>query len=111
MRISPVRADFDADLETSGNAATIRIRGDLTETNARVFERELQRALAEGATTVTVDASQLSSITPAGVRAMIFVRQRLNLDETADIILENASDSVRETVFAVDSDGGSFQIR
>ncbi len=111
VRVAPTRPEFDVDVDVAGSAANVTVRGALEDANVRVFERDLQRLVEEGATAISLDARELTSLAPSAVRALLFLRERLPLDPASDIVIANATDDVKAAVQAVDADKGGLKLQ
>jgi anti-anti-sigma factor len=62
--------------ETGPGVRVVRVRGELNETTAFSFERLAQEALAAGRGLVVLDLSDVTTLGPEGVQALVRVAYR-----------------------------------
>jgi anti-anti-sigma factor len=96
-------------LDVADGVATITLTGHLDETVAATLERDLTTALESGPQRVILRAEGLESISSAGARALLFLRQKLPF-EGADVLIVGAKPAVQEICRAVDAGEQSFVI-
>ncbi|MFC4530154.1 STAS domain-containing protein [Sphaerisporangium dianthi] len=71
---------FIATLSTGAGTATIRLAGELDASTAPEFHDAIDDAVATGAPSLVIDASELTYIASAGLRALVFARQKVAED-------------------------------
>src|SRR3954447_659163 len=74
--VSAVQA-FESNVEITDGTATVTLAGRLDGNAIITFERDLERALSENPKRVVLRAERLESISSAGTRALVFLRQKL----------------------------------
>jgi anti-anti-sigma factor len=109
VRVASATETFESEVEVSGGVASITLSGHLDETVAATLERDLTTALESNPQRVILRAEGLESISSAGARALLFLRQKLPF-EGADVLIVGAKPAVQEMCRAVDADEQSFVI-
>jgi anti-anti-sigma factor len=109
VRVVSALETFESELQVSDGEATITLSGRLDETVAAVLEADLVRALESNPSRVILQAEQLDSISSAGARALLFLRQKLPF-EGAEVLIVGAKPEVQEACRAVDTEEQSFTI-
>ncbi|WP_248962186.1 STAS domain-containing protein [Sphaerisporangium perillae] len=71
---------FTATLSSGSGAATIHLAGELDASTAPDFHEAIDDAVATGAGRLVIDASELTYIASAGLRALVFARQKVAED-------------------------------
>lgn len=87
---------FNATLTTDGKNSVIKLEGELDAMTAETFHKEVERAAEDSVEQLVLDMSELSYISSAGLRVLIFTRQKL--DDGIRIILAGARDTVQQTI-------------
>ena len=77
MRVVSALETFESEVQVSDGTASIMLTGKLDETVAATLERDLERALAGNPQRVVLRAERLESMSSAGARALLFLRQKL----------------------------------
>jgi anti-anti-sigma factor len=86
VRVVSALETFESDVEVSDGTASIILSGRLDESVTATLERDLQRALEGGPRRVILRAEQLDSMSSAGARALLFLRQKLPF-EGAEVLI------------------------
>ncbi|MEV8630496.1 STAS domain-containing protein [Streptosporangium sp. NPDC051023] len=86
---------FIATLSTGSGTATIHLAGELDASTAADFHDAIDDAVATGASRLVIDAAKLTYIASAGLRALVFARQKV----TEDVVI--AITGVTEPVLKV----------
>jgi anti-anti-sigma factor len=107
VRVASATETFESEVDVADGVATITLTGHLDETVASTLERDLVTALESGPQRVILRAEGLESISSAGARALLFLRQKLPF-EGADVLIVGAKQSVQEICRAVDAGEQSF---
>lgn len=89
---------------TVTSTAVIRVAGELDASTAPVFHEKIDEVIASGADRVVIDAGELAYIASAGLRALLFARQKLA--EEVPIAISGASGPVVATLRAAGLDRG-----
>lgn len=110
VRIAPrVLADtFTAEADCDGDSATLTLFGDLDRSALGELQHELAKVIAAQPKKVTVDVTDLKTITAEGMRALVFAKQKLDID--VDITVVGATGEVRQAIDDDElSEGVTFQ--
>ena len=107
VRVVSTLETFESNLEVADGTASITLTGKLDETVAATLERDLQRALESNPQRVVLRAEGLESMSSAGARALLFLRQKLPFDDT-ELLIVGARPEVKEACRLVDTDEKSF---
>jgi len=87
---------FTATLTTEAGTATIKLSGELDALTAPQLLDKLDEAAAAAARTLILQAEELTYIASAGLRVLVFTRQKLG--EDASIVITGAVDTVARTI-------------
>ena len=88
---------FNVILEmTDTGLAKITLAGELDASVASAFKTEIERAAAQGAKRLVLLLPELDYMASAGLRALVFARQKMGSD--VDIYLIAPQESVLETI-------------
>ena len=98
------------DVAVAGNAATITVAGRLEDANVRLFERELEKLAEHNVTRLTIEAAGLTAVSTGAIRALLMQRQRLELGDQQDVVLNGLCADVKAAVLAVDPDHAGLQL-
>src|SRR5262245_24889048 len=109
VRVVSALETFESEVETADGVATLTLTGRLDETVAATLERDLTTALESNPRRIVLRAEKLDSISGAGARALLFLRQKLPF-EGAEVLIVGAKPEVQEACRAVDTDEQSFVI-
>jgi anti-anti-sigma factor len=107
VRVVSALETFESDVEVADGTASITLQGHLDETVTATLEQDFQRALEGGPQRVVLRAEQLESMSSAGARALLFLRQKLPF-EGAEVLIVGARPAVLEACKRVDSGEQSF---
>ena len=94
-------------MQSRDGTASITLTGKLDETVAGTLERDLQKALESSPQRVVLRAEGLESMSSAGARALLFLRQKLPFED-AELVIVGARPEVQEAARLVDTDEQSF---
>ena len=94
VRVAPTRLaeTFTVETDLDGATATLTLYGTLAANAVPLLQRELSKVIAAQPSRLIVDASDLKSIDPVAVRALVFAKQRLSID--IDVYVVGALDTV-----------------
>jgi anti-anti-sigma factor len=107
VRVVSALETFESEVHVADGTASIRLWGKLDETVAGALERDLQRALEGNPRRVVLRAEALESISSAGARALLFLRQKLPFEDV-ELYIVGARPEVQEACRLVDTDEQSF---
>ncbi len=87
---------FSSTLEINKGIAKITLTGELDAAVAPAFRDEIEKAAAQGAKRLVLLMSGLDYMASAGLRALVFAKQKMGAE--ADIYVIGAQESVTETL-------------
>ncbi len=87
---------FDAELEVVGTVATITLSGELDAAVAPRFKEKIDEAARHGVTKLVLLATALAYMSSAGLRALIFAKQKMGAGVT--IVVVGAQPQVVEPI-------------
>ncbi|MBF9070760.1 STAS domain-containing protein [Streptacidiphilus fuscans] len=87
---------FAAVLELAGDTATIEISGELDASTATHFHDVIDDAAGSGASHLEIKADRLSYMSSAGLRSLVFARQKMG--EEVRIVITGATETVARTI-------------
>jgi anti-anti-sigma factor len=85
---------FEANLTTAERTATIRLTGELDATTAPVLRSLIERVGQVGAERLLLEMDDLSYMSSAGIRCLVFAHQTV----PADIVLMDVQPDVAEVI-------------
>jgi anti-anti-sigma factor len=107
VRVVSAVQTFESEVHVTDGTASISVSGKLDETVTRTLERDLRRALEGNPQRVVLNAQGLDSMSSAGARALLFLRQKLPFED-AELVIVGASPEIQEACRLVDSGENSF---
>src|SRR5918996_4624350 len=87
---------FNATLMIDGGIAKITMSGELDASMAPVFQKEIEAAATQQARRLVLLMSGLDYIASAGLRALVFAKQKMGAD--VDIYLVGAQRQIMDTL-------------
>ena len=87
---------FNATSTRTGTTALITLEGELDALTAPAFREELDRAAEGQVDRLVLDMRNLSYLSSAGLRGLVFARQKMADD--VKIILVGVNDEVEQTI-------------
>ncbi len=87
---------FNSSLEIEKGIAKITLTGELDAAAAPAFRDEIEKAAARNVKKLVLMLSELDYMASAGLRALVFAKQKMGAD--ADIYVIGAQESVTETL-------------
>ena len=87
---------FTSSLASSNGVAKITLVGELDAAATPAFKTDVEAAAAAQVTKLVLDLSELNYMSSAGLRALIFAKQKMG--SSAEIIMVGVQESVRETL-------------
>jgi anti-anti-sigma regulatory factor len=96
VRIVPTTGldHFSVNLSMSGKTAKLTLSGDLDSRAVPAFRVTLNEAIANKPDKLVIDATGLATISEPGARALVFARQKMDMDEQIEVT--GANTDVRE---------------
>ncbi len=107
VRVVSAVQTFESEVHVTDGTASISVSGKLDETVTRTLERDLRRALENNPQRVVLNAQNLDSMSSAGARALLFLRQKLPFED-AELVIVGAKPEIQEACRLVDSGENSF---
>jgi anti-anti-sigma factor len=87
---------FNASLRRNGGTAVITLEGELNTQTAPVFQDEVEHAATGDVEQLVLDMTRLSYLSSAGLRGLVFARQKMADD--VQIVLVGVNESVEQTI-------------
>jgi anti-anti-sigma factor len=87
---------FTASLSRNGGTAVITLEGELDTQTAPLFRDEVERAAEGDVDQLVLDMTKLSYLSSAGLRGLVFARQKMA--DAVRIVLVGVNDSVEQTI-------------
>ncbi|MFJ6654800.1 STAS domain-containing protein [Streptomyces sp. NPDC091377] len=87
---------FEVKLRVNDRVATIETVGELDASSAGQFHDAIDRAAAAGAVELVISAAQLSYLSSAGLRSLVFARQKMG--DGVRIAVVGAPEPVSRTI-------------
>ncbi len=87
---------FSASLETRGNIGIITLAGEMDASTAPAFKEQVEKAHSGGAKKLVLMLKDLEYMSSAGLRVLIFVKQKMGVD--ADVYIIAPSETVADTL-------------
>lgn len=87
---------FTVSLAVDGSTALLTVTGELDAATAPAFFERITEAAGHEPTRLVVDMRQLTYLSSAGLRGLVFARQKMG--DGIEMILAGATDGVRETI-------------
>ncbi|MEG5064407.1 anti-sigma factor antagonist [Microcoleus sp. B3-A4] len=87
---------FTATLESSGNAAKIKLTGELDASSAQIFKDEIEKAAVNKPKHLVLMLQELEYMASAGLRVLIFAKQKMGVD--VDIYVVGAQEMILDTL-------------
>lgn len=83
-------------IESAGENTVINLKGNLDYSTADVLMEELKTLTGTGVKRIDFYCSALEYLSSAGIRAMVFVKQKIDKDFEVEIFLHNVIQPVKE---------------
>lgn len=87
---------FSASLEMKGDVGVITLAGELDAASAPQFRADIESAVSQGASKLVLEMADLSYMASAGLRALVFAKQKMGAQ--SDVYVIAAQESVKETL-------------
>ena len=96
VRVVSALETFESEVESANGTATITLIGQLDETVAGTLERDLAQGARERTRSrIVLRAEGLESMSSAGARALLFLRQKLPFEDI-EVVIVGAKPEVQE---------------
>ena len=95
-------------IKSVGENTIIHLKDKLDYATASVLMDELRTLVGKGVKKINFYCSELEYISSAGIRAMVFVKQKIDKNVDVDVYLHNAAESIKE-VFEMSGLDGYFE--
>jgi len=95
-------------IQSAGENTVIKISGKLDFATAGVFMEELRTLVGQGVKRIDIHCKDLEYISSAGIRAMVFLKQKIDKNVDVDVYMHNAIQPVKD-VFAMSGLEGYFE--
>jgi anti-anti-sigma factor len=83
-------------IESVGENTVINLKGKLDYATASILMEELKTLIGKGVKRIDFYCAELEYISSAGIRAMVFVKQKIDVNVEVDVCLHNASQPIKE---------------
>lgn len=93
---------FKASFTTHDSTVVISLEGDLDAASADTFQRSVDKAVRPELKRLVLDMSSLSYLSSAGLRQIIYARQKM--DDDVRVVLVGANERVTQTIKLVGFD-------
>jgi anti-anti-sigma factor len=93
---------FNASYRVNNGTVIIALEGDLDALSAPVFQENVDQSVGPDLNRLVLDMSKLDYISSAGLRQIIYARQKMNDD--VRVVLVGANQRVTETIKLVGFD-------
>src|SRR4051812_11953372 len=87
---------FTTTLSRKGKTAVITLEGELDASTAVAFRQDIDRAAEGELEQLVLDMTDLTYLSSAGLRGLVFARQKMN--DGVKIVLVQVSDEVERTI-------------
>jgi len=87
---------FNFETKKNGEELEVILSGSLDANNATPLLEEMKKYVGEKISKITFDAGELEYIASAGLRVIIFTKQKIGYE--ADVFLKNPNEVVRSVV-------------
>jgi anti-sigma B factor antagonist len=95
-------------IQSVGETTVIDLKDKLDYSTAADLMEELKTLVGKGVKRIDFNCAELEYISSAGIRSMVFVRQKIDKDVEVDVYLHNARTAVKE-VFTMSGLGSYFE--
>jgi anti-anti-sigma factor len=87
---------FDVRLHVDSDSATVELLGELDASTATHFHDTIDAVVRTGVNVLLINAEQLTYMSSAGLRSLVFARQKMG--EEARIAISGATDPVARSI-------------
>lgn len=88
--------NFEYKINNNDGIVDVKIKGYLDASNAAGFLEDMKKLIGENISKIVFDASELEYIASAGLRVIIFTKQKIGYD--ADVILKSPQEGVESVI-------------
>ena len=90
---------FTASVSTRGITAVIKLNGDLDEASTTGFVKKIDTVVADGASRIVLDMTELEQLSSAGLRGLIFAAEKMPDD--VEVVVVSPNREVRDVIDGV----------
>ena len=83
-------------IQSIGENTIINLTGKLDYSTASVLMEELNELVGKGVKRIDIHMTDLEYISSAGIRAMVFIKQKIDKNVEVEVFLHNAAEQIRE---------------
>ena len=83
-------------IQSIGETAVINLTGKLDYSTASVLMEELKELVGKGVKRIDIYMADLEFISSAGIRAMVFIKQKIDKNVEVEVFLHNAAEQIKE---------------
>lgn len=84
--------EFDYKIESNEDIINVKLKGSLDAVNAVPFLEDMKKLIGTKVSKIIFDAKELEYIASAGLRVIIFTKQKIGYE--ADVIMKSPQESV-----------------
>lgn len=95
-------------IQSAGENTAVNLKGKLDYTTASVLMEELRTLAGKGVKRIDFYCAELEYISSAGIRAMVFAKQKIDKNVEVETYLHNARQSIKD-VFTLSGLDGYFE--
>jgi anti-anti-sigma factor len=95
-------------IRSAGENTIIDLSGKLDFATAGVFMEELRTLVDQGVKRIDIHSKDLEYISSAGIRAMVFMKQKVDKNVEVEVYIHNAIQAVKD-VFSMSGLGDYFE--
>jgi len=104
VQIVPARDPFEAHVHMVDGVAEIRLTGKLDMSTFAEFRSAIEGVIGQGPDRIVLFVEDLESIISAGIRMLLFARQKMSVSDRSDIYVVAPNPEVREAFLRADPD-------
>ena len=83
-------------IQSIGETTVINLMGKLDYSTASVLMEELKELVGKGVKRIDIYMADLEFISSAGIRAMVFIKQKIDKNVEVEVFLHNAAEQIKE---------------
>lgn len=85
-------------VEFAGNRAIVRLKDELDYNIASSVIEEIKTVVAQGARNIDFYCDELQNVSDAGIRSLIFIKQKIDTDAEINVIMRNVSKRIKDVL-------------
>lgn len=86
------------DIQIIGDRAVIKLKDTLDYTSAFSIIEEIKPVIAQGILYIDFDCGNLKFVSNEGIRGLIFIKQKIDENNTVTVAMQNVSKSVKNVL-------------